>query len=137
VSAKGRILLVEDNELNRRLVRDLLVFRGHDVIEATTLAEARARVAPDLDVVLMDLQLPDGTGDEVLREMRADESLRHLPVLVVTASAMQGERERLLAAGFDAYLSKPIDTRTFPSVVESYLRGSSRTSRDAQGAHGS
>lgn len=117
----GRILVVEDNALNRRLVRDLLVHRGHEVIEATNVAEARARLREVPDLVLMDLQLPGGSGEVVLADIRADETLRALPVIVVTASAMAGERERLLAAGFDAYLSKPIDTRTFGTVVENFL----------------
>jgi two-component system cell cycle response regulator DivK len=121
VTAKGRILLVEDNALNRRLVRDLLVFRGHEVIEATTVPEARARLDDRPDLVLMDLQIPGGSGVDVLHAIRAREDVRDLPVIVVTASAMAGEKERLLAAGFDAYLSKPIDTRTFGAVVESFL----------------
>ncbi|MEZ0228837.1 MAG: response regulator [Planctomycetota bacterium] len=119
----ARILLVEDNAMNRRLVRDLLVHRGHVIIEATTVAEARELLAgePDVDLVLMDLQLPDGSGQDVLGSIRERADLRSLPVLAVTASAMQGEKERLLAAGFDAYLSKPIDTRAFGPVVESFL----------------
>lgn len=118
---RGRILLVEDNALNRRLVRDLLVYRGHEVIEATNGSEARERLKDEPDLVLMDLQLPGESGEQILREIRSRDEHRGLPVIVVTASAMQGEKERLLAAGFDAYLSKPIDTRTFGTVVESFL----------------
>jgi two-component system cell cycle response regulator DivK len=118
---RGRILLVEDNSLNRRLVRDLLEYRGHEVVEAITADEARQRLREKPDLVLMDLQIPGGSGEAVLGEIRADEQLRRLPVIAVTATAMAGDRERLLAAGFDAYLSKPIDTRTFGPVVEEFL----------------
>ncbi len=117
----ARILLVEDNALNRRLVRDLLAHRGHEVVEATTVPEAVERLSCAPDLVLMDLQLPGGSGEQVLQHIRSRDDVRSVPVIVVTASAMQGEKERLLAAGFDAYLSKPIDTRSFGAVVESFL----------------
>jgi len=120
---RGKILLVEDNPLNRRLVRDLLAHHGHEVVEATDVDEARALLEVlEPDIVLVDLQLPGGSGEDVLQDIRGRAQGAELPVIVVTASAMAGEKERLLAAGFDAYLSKPIDTRTFPAVVESFLR---------------
>jgi two-component system cell cycle response regulator len=71
--------------------------------------------------VLLDVQIPGGGGELVLHELRALASWSTLPVIAVTALAMGGDRERLLAAGFDGYLSKPIDTRTFGSVIESFL----------------
>ena len=120
---KARILVVEDNALNFQLVRDILEYRGHEIELATTVQEARALLAaarPDL--VLLDIQLPGGGGVLLLQEIRATPALADLPVIAVTALAMGGDRERLLQAGFDAYLSKPIDTRTFGPTVESFLR---------------
>jgi CheY-like chemotaxis protein len=117
----AKILLVEDNVVNRRLVRDLLVHRGHSIIEAANVREARERLDESIDLALVDLQIPGGSGEDVLHDIRGRPFGRTLPVIVVTASAMAGERERLLAAGFDAYLSKPIDTRTFGPTIESFL----------------
>jgi two-component system cell cycle response regulator DivK len=106
----ARILVVEDNEKNMKLVRELLEATGYRPLEATT-----GSVALDLalehrpDLVLMDIRLPDIDGLEALSRLRADERTATIPVLAVTAQAMQGDRERFLAAGFDGYLSKPID----------------------------
>lgn len=116
---KLHILLVEDNAMNRRLARDVLQHRGHEVTEAGNVDEGRAellRSSPDL--VLLDIQIPGGGGELLLREIRKNPSTAKLPVIAVTAFAMAGDRERLLAVGFDGYLSKPIDTRTFGPEVE-------------------
>ena len=106
----GQILVVEDNERNMKLVRELLEATGYRAIEAATGSQAldlaRER-RPDL--VLMDIRLPDIDGVEALSRLRADDRTASIPVLAVTAQAMQGDRERCLAAGFDGYLSKPID----------------------------
>ena len=104
-----RILVVEDNELNMKLFRDVLVAKGFRALEATTGGEAvdmAVEQAPDL--VLMDIQLPDADGVDVLRRLRTDDRTAAIPVLAVTAQAMQGDRERFLAAGFDDYVSKPL-----------------------------
>lgn len=117
-----RILVVEDHPLNFKLVRDILEFRGHQVEGAASVAEARAaldRARPDL--VLLDIEIPGGGGVAVLVHIRATPALSDLPVIALTALAMEGDRERLLAAGFDGYLSKPIDTREFGPIVESFL----------------
>jgi two-component system cell cycle response regulator DivK len=108
------VLVVEDNDKNRKLVRDLLHFRGVEVIEATT-GEAGFQAAVDHcpDLVVMDVQLPDTDGVAVLGRLRADGRTRSIPVVAVTAFAMRGDPERFLAAGFDAYIPKPIDVRTF------------------------
>lgn len=117
-----KILVIEDNDINRRLLRELLVHRGHEVVEACSFGEACDRLGEGLpDLVLTDLQIPGGGGERVLAEIRADPGRRELPVIVVTAAAMRGDRERLLHAGFDAYLSKPIDVVTFGPTVESFL----------------
>ena len=117
------ILLVEDNQLNRRLARDVLELRGHTVTEACNVAEGRAEIAkrrPDL--VLLDIGLPGGGGGRLLFEIRADPRLAGLPIIAVTAFAMPGDRERLLATGFDGYLSKPINVHTFAADVEAFLQ---------------
>ena len=121
--APARILIVEDNPLNRLLIHDVLELRGHQVIEAATVDEARqtlSEVRPDL--LLLDVQIPGGGGEAVIREVRKRDDLADLPIIAVTSLAMPGDRERLLSIGFQGYLSKPIDTRTFGAAVESYLK---------------
>jgi CheY-like chemotaxis protein len=117
-----RILVVEDNALSARLVREILTRRGHEVLEAVSVLEALAQVRSAPDLVIMDIEIVGGSGEEVLRGIKLQPHLCSIPVIAVTANAMQGERERLLAAGFDAYLSKPIDTRSFGATVESLLQ---------------
>lgn len=108
------VLVVEDNEKNRKLARDLLSFRGFRVAEATTATDALIAVRAERpDLVLMDIALPDMDGIEALRLLRADPLTQDVPVVAVTAFAMKGDRERLLDEGFDGYLAKPIDARTF------------------------
>jgi CheY-like chemotaxis protein len=118
---KIRVLLVEDSPMNRRLVRDILVVRGHEVIEAASVDEAKKKLdgAP-YDVVLLDVMLPGGGGEAVVVAIRASEIYRSVPVVAVTAFAMPGDKERLLANGFDGYISKPIDTKQFGATVESW-----------------
>jgi len=121
------ILVVEDNPLNRLLVHDILELRGHEVLEAATVDEARRALAerrPDL--LLLDVQIPGGGGEAVIREVRGRADLADLPIVAVTSLAMPGDRERLLSIGFQGYLSKPIDTRTFGPAVESYLRSADK-----------
>ncbi len=117
------ILVVEDNERNRKLVRDVLDYAGFHVIEAPNAEDGVALVeerSPDL--VLMDLQLPGMDGIEALQLLRARPSTRSIPVVAVTAQAMKDDRERVLRAGFDGYLEKPISVRDLPDQVRSFLR---------------
>ena len=119
---RARILVVEDNSLNLQLVRDILEHRGHEIESAMTVQEARAKLQrAKPDVVLLDIQLPGGGGEGLLREIRGTVALADLPVVAVTALAMDGDRERLLVAGFNGYVSKPIDTLTFAATVESFI----------------
>src|SRR4051812_9549895 len=121
--APARILIVEDNPLNRLLIHDVLELRGHEVVEAATVDEARRALAsmrPDL--LLLDVQIPGGGGEAIIREVRKRADLNDLPIVAVTSLAMPGDRERLLSIGFQGYLSKPIDTRTFGAAIESYLK---------------
>jgi two-component system cell cycle response regulator DivK len=117
-----RILVVEDNERNRRLVRDVLVFAGFEVLEAPTGEQgvelARTR-APDL--VLMDLGLPGIDGTEALRQLRLTPATATVPVVAVTAYAMDDDLERTRDAGFDGCLTKPLSVRSLPEQVRSYL----------------
>jgi len=118
----NRILIVEDNERNLKLVRDVLQYAGYDVLAARSgeqgVALARERL-PDL--VLMDLQLPEMDGAEALRRLRADPLTRAIPVVAVTAFAMKDDRERALDAGFDSYIEKPISVRALPDQVRGFL----------------
>ncbi len=120
--ASARILIVEDNPLNRLLFHDILQLRGHEVLEAATVDEARAVLARSTpDLVLLDVQIPGGGGEAVIREVRKRRDLAALPIVAVTSLAMPGDRERLLSIGFQGYLSKPIDTRTFGAAIEAFL----------------
>ncbi len=117
------VLVVEDNEKNMKLLRDVLQATGHRVLEATdgeaALALAREH-SPAL--VLMDIQLPDMDGVEALARLRADPVTAAIPVVAVTAQAMKGDREQFVAAGFDAYLSKPIDLDELLDAVAAHVR---------------
>ena len=118
------ILVVEDNERNRKLVRTILEFRGHEVIEcedgAPSLELARAH-RPAL--VLMDIQLPTMDGITALGRLRADPDTARIPVVAVTASVTPGEREKVVAAGFNGYVAKPIDVGTFGDMVDRHVAG--------------
>ena len=117
------VLIVEDNARNLKLVRDVLGHAGYSTLEAsdgeTGVALARERL-PDL--VLMDINLPGMTGIEALQRLRADAATAAIPVAALTAYAMTDDRARMLAAGFDGYLEKPVDVRALPAQVEALLR---------------
>jgi two-component system, cell cycle response regulator DivK len=119
--AGPQILVVEDNEKNMKLFRDVLLATGHRTLEANTggqAVELATEHTPDL--VLMDIQLPDIGGIEALTRLRADERTASVPVVALTAQAMEGDRERFLAAGFDAYLSKPVNLADLIATVKRY-----------------
>ena len=131
VCAPARILIVEDNPLNRLLIHDVLELRGHQVVEAATVDEARrALAAGKPDLLLLEVQIPGGGGEAVIREVRQRAELADLPIIAVTSLAMPGDRERLLSIGFQGYLSKPIDTRTFGAAIESYLKNADEEKGD-------
>ena len=122
-----RILVVEDQEDLRAILRDFLSASGYTVIEAVDGAESVAKAASERpDLVLMDVQLPDVNGLEALGRLRADERTASIPVLAVTAQAMQGDRERFLAAGFDGYVSKPLDILELVETVKKHCTGGGR-----------
>ena len=121
---KDLILIVEDNDKNLKLTRDLLRFHGFETIEATSAEDgitlARER-RPQL--VLMDIQLPGMDGVSALRELRKDAATAAIPVVALTASVMKEDRERFDKAGFDGFITKPISVKEFPDQVRVYLRG--------------
>ena len=119
--AGERILVVEDNEKNMKLFRDVLQAKGYEIVEATTgerAVELAIEHGPAL--VLMDIQLPDIDGVEALGRLRADERTASIPVLALTAQAMEGDRERFLAAGFDGYVSKPVNIVELVGTVQQH-----------------
>ena len=122
-----RILVVEDNPLNLKLVRDVLQFAGYDVIEAQS-GEEGLRVAQEHppDLVLMDLQLPGIDGTETLHRLRQGSLGRNVPVIAVTAFAMAEDRQRAALSGFNGYVEKPINVRALPGQIEAFLAGRTR-----------
>lgn len=117
-----KILIVEDNENNLCLIRDILTFHGYEVLEATDgqegVAQARA-LMPDL--ILMDIQMPGMDGMTANGILKGDPTTSGLKIIALTSFAMQGDQEKFLAAGFDGYLSKPINTRELPGLVKQWL----------------
>ena len=120
--ANELILIVEDNEKNRKLVRDVLTYTGYRLAEAET-GEEGVRLAKALrpDLVLMDIQLPGINGIVALGQIREDPAIRDTPVIAVTASAMTHDRQKIMAAGFDGYQTKPINVKEFLEVVRAML----------------
>ncbi len=117
-----RVLVVDDNDANLHLVRFILEKHGFEAIEArngTEGVELAIREKPDL--VLLDVQLPDIDGLEVAKRIRASEADGRIPIIALTSYAMPGDRERMLAAGCNGYIAKPIDVRTFIAEIERYL----------------
>src|SRR5215216_4524132 len=108
--AEPLILIVEDHDKNLKLVRDVLQVKGYRTLEAATAERALALTYVEVpDLVLMDIQLPGMNGIDAIARLRADARTEHVPVVALTAFAMSDDRERILAAGFDGYLAKPID----------------------------
>ncbi len=119
------ILIVEDSPDNMKLFRTLLTLKGHEVVGLMGGEELFATLAAKLpDLILMDIQMPGKDGFALLAEIRASEYAA-LRVVALTAHAMAGDRERAMAAGFDGYITKPIDIRAFPEQVGRALAGES------------
>ena len=120
--ANELILVVEDNDKNGKLVRDVLTFKGYDIIEAET-GEEGVRLAQERhpSLVLMDIRLPGIDGIEALRQLRAEEATREIPIMAMTASVMTADRQKITDAGFDAFQSKPLKVSDFVAAVERLL----------------
>ena len=115
------ILIIEDNEKNLKLLRDVLQVKGYRTLDARTGTEGLRLARAELPaLVLMDIQLPDISGITALRQLRADPLTRAIPVVAVSASAMQEEQEKITASGFDGYIMKPIDLKSFLEQVQRY-----------------
>ena len=116
------VLIVEDNEMNMKLVRDVLQFKGYETLEATCGREGVRMCIEHLpDLVLMDIQLPDIDGLTAFKEIRANPRSQNIPVLVVTASVMPHDQQRIAASGFDAFISKPINVKNFVQTVGRFV----------------
>jgi two-component system cell cycle response regulator DivK len=121
-AATKTVLIVEDNELNMKLFNDLLEAHGYSTLQTRNglLALEMAR-ENEPDLILMDIQLPEVSGLEVVKWLKEDESLSHIPVIAVTAFAMKGDEERIRQGGCEAYISKPISIASFLQTVEGFL----------------
>lgn len=124
----ARILVIEDNSANMELMVYLLKAFGHEpltAVDGVSGLEAAQREAPDL--IICDVHLPTMDGYEIARRLKSDSVLRQIPLVAVTALAMMGDRDKVLQAGFDGYISKPITPETFVSQVEAFLLPDQRT----------
>ncbi|MEM1409953.1 MAG: response regulator [Pseudomonadota bacterium] len=122
IADQKTILVVEDNELNMKLFHDLLEVQGYNILQTGDGNEAyqlAMRHRPDL--ILMDIQLPEKSGLDVTREIKAEPGLQHIPIIAVTAFAMRDDEERIRAAGCDDYLAKPISVTAFLEKVKRVL----------------
>lgn len=118
-----RILVVEDNEKNLVLMRDVLSYFGYEVLEARDGLECIAMAVEHRpDLILMDIQMPVMSGVDAMKNLRMRAETEEIKILAVTSLAMQGDRERLLGEGFDGYIQKPIDLVELPEIVKKHLR---------------
>jgi two-component system, cell cycle response regulator DivK len=116
------VLVVDDNERNLRLARDVLQFAGFRTVEAPTGSDGVAAALEHLpDVILMDIRLPDMDGTEAARLIKADQRTSEIPIIALTSLAMKGDREWFLENGFDGYLEKPISVLELPDQVRAFL----------------
>ena len=118
------VLIVEDNEKNMKLARDILQAKGYQTVEAET-GEAGVKLAKERkpDLVLMDIQLPGINGIEAFRQLRAEAATARIPVVALTASVTPTDRSQITAAGFDAFISKPISLKEFVDTVKRLIEG--------------
>lgn len=117
-----RILIVEDNELNMKLFKDLLEAQGYGILQTRDGMQAldlARKERPDL--IVMDIQLPQVSGLEVTKWIKADDDLKHIPVVAVTAFAMKGDEEKIREGGCEAYVAKPISVKDFLSTIDRFL----------------
>jgi len=119
-----KILIVEDNQDNRELAVKVLRNKGFETVEAVDGEEAIEKaVSEKPDLILLDISLPKLTGYEVAKRLKSMEEFKEIPIVAFTAHAMTGDREKVIAAGFEGYISKPINIREFPDQVKLYIRG--------------
>ncbi len=117
------ILIIEDNEKNRKLVRDVLQAKGHKTIESETAEKGlKLAIEKSPNLILMDIQLPGMDGITALKQLRADPKRKSIPLIAITASAMNYNRVTMLAEGFDGYQTKPISVKDFLGEVQRVLQ---------------
>ena len=117
-----RILVVEDHEENRRIVRDLLTSASYEIVEAVTGEEGVTLAESERpDLILMDIQLPGLDGYEATRRIKANPALRQIPIIAVTSYALSGDDVKALAAGCDAYVTKPFSPRALLAKIREYV----------------
>lgn len=129
---KKTVLIVEDNELNMKLFNDLLEAHNYATVktrEGTKVLELAREHKPDL--ILMDIQLPEVTGTDLIRWLKEADDLKHIPVIAITAFAMKGDEDRIRASGCEDYISKPISVLSFIETVRKHLEAAPVTA--AQG----
>jgi CheY-like chemotaxis protein len=125
----ARILIIEDNPTNMELMVYLLQAFGYIPLTAASGAEG-LNAAQDLpDLIICDIELPDMTGYDIAGKLKQDERLNAIPLVAVTAFAMVGDRDRVLAAGFNGYIAKPIEPEVFVTQVEAFLPADRLTGR--------
>ena len=116
------ILVVEDNENNLMLVRDVLQLKGYKVLEAMTGADGlRLAAEGKPDLILMDIQLPDIDGITALVRLRADSATKAIPVLAISASVMPEEQQKITASGFEGFIAKPLNMKSFLQTIERFV----------------
>ena len=126
----AKILVVDDNPTNLKLVSDLLEFEGYDILKAVDAEEAQVVLGATLpDLILMDIALPGMDGLTLTRKLKAEERTRGIRIVALTAFAMKGDDQKAFDAGCDGYITKPIDTRTLPDQVAGFLARASGQSR--------
>jgi two-component system cell cycle response regulator DivK len=125
--ARESILIVDDNLVNMKLIRVLLTGEDYEVRTAGDANEAlRALTEFHPGLILMDIQLPGIDGLELTRRLKAESATRDIPIIGLTAYAMKGDEARIIAAGCDGYISKPIDTRALPDFINGYLKSTEK-----------
>ncbi len=119
----SRILVVDDNELNLQLTCITLELAGHEILSSANGRDAVAIAESEpVDLILMDLRMPVMDGRQAMKQIKSNSQTQHIPIVALTASAMKGEREQLLASGFDGYIDKPIDVNSFARTVAQFLK---------------
>ena len=124
---KEKILIVEDNPQNMRLIEMVLRTKGYTLLKATDGEEAMDVALRELpDLIIMDIQLPKLSGLEVTRKLKETPAFSQIPIICLTAYAMKGDKERIIESGCDVYISKPINTRELPGVIAEMLHNTKR-----------
>jgi len=122
MAVKDKIMIVEDNQLNMKLFRDLLEsnkYKVHGIYEGTNLIEETAKFKPDL--ILMDIQLPEVSGFELIYTLKHHDDFKDIPIIAVTAFAMKNDEEKILQSGCESYISKPISIVPFMQTIDKYM----------------